>query len=513
MQAKFRSTAFLCLAGYVWSCALLAHADAHKSRATPLGVMIQRGAQLALWGVTDDNYAIYQDGPNLYATALLPGATRRFIANIGDKLAFVQTSGKVAFIWTDRPLTKLAGVSPLLIWTAASGAKLASSASMVATFGTAASPDSQQVLFITGADRDGTVGDLVLASPDLTRQRTLVSRVAVDYTNNACAPLLGFAGCAERSFAVAAYCRAGAQTATLTAAVRGTPTDLLENVAVPPRWSADASGEHFITSFADTRSVVSVDTRGSSRVLDDTPSYGAFLDGDGAVIEVVAQDPSQPGELRRIELGARPSVRTLAPITGSYYTSLHNGSGYYTDLPTAKDGKHLLYYNNVDPQLGLTDLWLIDLSSAPASPVTLAADLTATTFGELFTADSRYALYYKVDAATGNPALHAASSATDDREISDGYSAWNNYAATGSTISYLDHTNFDPNDTSPNAFPGSGAVLADLHSVDVAAHRLAPVLIARQAYAGYYPAYARKTVVFSWDRASDAAGIYLAWLP
>jgi hypothetical protein len=504
-------TIMLVTAGVMWPCALTTAQQRNVSLAIdrPQGVLIQPGQKLALLGVTDDEYAIYQDGTNLYATALVAGAHRSFVAEIGDRLPFVQIAGKVAFIWTDRPRNQLAGVSPLIVWTADAGPKSASARSMIATWGSAASRDGRQIMFITNVDANGAIGDLVSATPDLRQLRSLVTNIAVDYSGGTCVPFVGFAGHGPHSFPVADYCRAGAATATLTAFIPGA-TMSIDNVLPSSRWQADPAGKLFITSLADSRSVASVTARGNVSVLDPTPNFGAFLNRDGAVIEVAAQDASQVGELRRIELGPPPSIATLSSVGGAYYTSLTNGSGYYTDSPTSQNGKQLLYYDNVDPKTGLTDLKMIDVSRTPTQPVELVHDLTATTFGELFTEDSSHALYYVAD-PSGNLALYAASSAVDNRQISDGFSAWNNFAATGSRISYLDHAVIDPNDTSPNAFPSLGTVTADLHIIDVAAPRCEPWLLAKQAYAGYFPTQQRKSVVYSWDRVLELSGLYVAW--
>jgi hypothetical protein len=94
---------------------------------------IQSGAKLFVLGVTDDNYAIYQDGTTIYATALVPGARRHLIATTGSAIGvnhpLVFASGKVAFIYPDSDFSGTT-VSRLFVWTAAAGPKLAAAASL-----------------------------------------------------------------------------------------------------------------------------------------------------------------------------------------------------------------------------------------------------------------------------------------------------------------------------------------------------------------------------------------------
>src|SRR5689334_7515791 len=78
--------------------------------------------------------------------------SRRAPELIGDvpagNTAFVFQVGRVAFVWTnpDRTLPGF-GVSPLVIWSARTGAHLASPASAIGTLATSTNQDGDRVLF------------------------------------------------------------------------------------------------------------------------------------------------------------------------------------------------------------------------------------------------------------------------------------------------------------------------------------------------------------------------------
>src|SRR5262245_35372658 len=90
------------------------------------------GTGLLVLEVTDDNYAIYQDGTHVRAVSLFGGAPQDIGESPAGNTAFVYRVGKVAFAWTNpnRTLPNF-GVSPLVVWSAATGAHLASDSSAV----------------------------------------------------------------------------------------------------------------------------------------------------------------------------------------------------------------------------------------------------------------------------------------------------------------------------------------------------------------------------------------------
>src|SRR5262249_38599276 len=150
-----------------------------------------------LMGVTDDNFAIYQEGQTLYATALVPGARRQVVAEVpAGNVAQILQVGNVVMAWPnpDRSLPGF-GVSPLVIWSAIGGAHRISDASAVALVATDAGPANLQVLYTTNTTPDGLVGDLAIIDVfSALPPRTLLTHIKLDFPFGQCRPLAAFIG-------------------------------------------------------------------------------------------------------------------------------------------------------------------------------------------------------------------------------------------------------------------------------------------------------------------------------
>src|SRR5262249_542638 len=75
--------------------------EAVESAASALGAgrpeRLQAGTRLVVYGVTDDDQVIFQDGGAVYAAALHPGAERSLVAEVATQ-PIVLISGRVAFV-------------------------------------------------------------------------------------------------------------------------------------------------------------------------------------------------------------------------------------------------------------------------------------------------------------------------------------------------------------------------------------------------------------------------------
>ena len=367
-------------------------------RAGHEAVRLQAGTKLITYGVTDDDYVVYQDGPSLYATRLAPGAPRRLIADVGDQQPLVMVRGRVAFVWTQQFYFGAGGTSPLIVWTAAAGPKLAADSSIgsfISTRAVTLSPDGRQIIFIANVDSTGTIGDLVVASPDLSVRQTLVAGVNVDF-NGTCPPLAGF----DRRFAygranpVAAYCPAGATTATLSRWVSGVRTDLSTHLATAPRWSSDEGGHQFVSLAADTRAPIAISASGVTTVLEDTPALQAFIERDGTIV-ATSKTPNG-NEIHRFT-GQPPHQDVVAGIGSGVLFTGHFDEGFrqYSDTSASPDGKLLMYSTGSDPNTGLGDMNVVDLSTTPPRTRQLQPIGGSGVAFEIFTADSSHVLYYR----------------------------------------------------------------------------------------------------------------------
>jgi len=472
---------------------------------------LQAGTKLVTYGVTEDGFAIYQDGPTLYATALYPGAARRLVAQVGATQPTVLISGRVALIWTSQFYFGAGGVSPLVVWTAEAGPKLASTSSVVSFVGTgfaAVRPDSEQILFVTNASADGTVGDIVSATPDLRVVRTLITGANVNVIG-ACPPLVGFDGKPRPNgdargpapHPVIAQCPAGVTTATLSRWVDGRRRDLAQNLAPAPTWSSDTRGERFFTIVdAVARTPVVVSAEGAITVLENVPTARGFINFDGAILTRATLPAGR--ELHRIT-GASPRTEVVANLGNSTFFVGHHAEGFrqYTDMPTSRDGRLMLYGDVSDPQNGTTNLFLVDVSQVPPMPLPLQSDPVVLQSFELFTSDSTHGLYYKFDPTTGGLTLFAASLAGDNRAVSSGApTEVEHFALTGSLVAYSDN------------LVGTGIDLLDKTDIvlaDVGAAQIAPVTLAPEAYNLFFPTADRRAIVYTSDHDPNDSGLFI----
>jgi hypothetical protein len=516
MSARFLFLISAALTGCAPDSTAFDSEDRAALSAEPRTFLVQAGTQLLLWGVTDDNYAIYQDGTALYSTRLEHNAQRELIAELGGNTPFVLTDGEVAFVWTNYAPSGsiVAPVSPLIVWTAQGGPQLASMTSIVATLGVAVSGDSRQVAFIANATVDGTTGDLVSADSELSAPRLLAAGVSTDYntqgTPTNCRPFLGFAGPGRSAFPVAGYCEPGVTNATLSTWVDGVRTDLLTGLALPPLWHADPSGRFFLTTRASATSLnrgapIVVRDDGTPIVADDvvTSPFFVALNRDGSFFDIALSPTSR--ELRRV---TKNGATTIADLGTSFRLPfhIHNGQGgYFSDFRfVSKDGALLMYLSAINPATGTGNVSLLDVSGGSASPIGVSSNLDAVLSSQPYSADSSHGLFYVVDFNTGLGAFYAANLG-GARLLSDGAtSAFNNHPGRGSVVSFTERTQLN--------FTSFVFSTADVAVVDLARAEQSPVVIAEQAYLGHLPSHGGRGVVYTSDHDPGHRGLFLGKL-
>jgi hypothetical protein len=453
-------------------------------------LLVQPGSRLLLLEVTDDNYAIYQEGQSVYATALRASAPRQHIADVpGGNFAFVYRVGKVAFVWTDpdRSLPGF-GVSPLVIWSAASGAHLAAAASPIGTLATAASRNGEYVLFPSNGTPDGAIGDLEFATTDLATRSTLVAGVQMSFPVGPCRPLATFVG----DDPIAAYCPEGATVAQVSRWQDGERCDLVAEAATPPVLSIDPRGERLLTLLAGSRNPVTIDLQhpGPVELVAAVSASSSFLGVDRAAFYTTRTNAG--AELFRTR---RQVATKILELRG--FLAFTFGSRSLMQPPTSDDGQSILSFGSFDPNTGLVDVRL-SRTRGDRSMVTLEPQPVATLAGPPFTADSARAIYARItDLSTFFADLVVADAQTRQVYSTDVWS-WN-VGARG-IVSFNERAVFNPADPF--------FATADLSVVDTAQGQAQ--LIAPQAYVSYFPSHRGTRVVYATGQGSAPPGLYVA---
>ncbi len=478
-------------------------ADCVSSSSSELRVnrRIQAGTDLILLAVTDDDFALYQDGQTVYATRLKPNAQRTWVADVPEtNIAFPLQVGTVVFVWTN-PQRQLPGfgVSPLVLWTAAEGPRIISASSAVGLVATAASPDNSQILFTTNATPDGLRGDIAFAHTcNATSPTLLLQNIPLDFPSGLCRPLAGFAGLGSAAFPVVTYCAGTDTTATLSQWVGGIKSDLIANIATPLLFTLEANpqGNTFLVSLANG-SLVTVSAAGVVTPVDNVPRTRGFLTRNGTAVYGAPGTGGVGRELRLARAGQAP--QTVGPVTALYAGSYNRG-GYYRSRTASPNSKYALFGSTVDSATGLTDMKLLSINSGAGT--TLEASATASIGSEIFTADSDYALYFVVDVNTGLGPLFAGGP-NGSRQISTTALAADVLRGTGSIVSYAENPVFDPR----RQFLLSKA---DLMVADVSKPSKPPRLISAQASFFYLPSADREDVIYTSLTEGEGPGLYVA---
>jgi hypothetical protein len=439
--------------------------------------------------VTTDEHVLYQEGTEVYASALTEGSSRQRIASVpAGNLAFVWISGKVAFVWSNPERNKPGfGISPLWVWSAASGANFASESSPIGTYATSASADGQSVMYPTRGNY--TAGDLEVASVDLSSRTTIAAGIPMGFPNGPCRPWAAFLGKGGPARPVALYCRPGESTATLSSWKGGVQKDLLSGVATPPFFSADKSGNTLFTTLASpsTAVLVSLDAPDAPPVVvDQNVTRTGFISGD-SVVYIGIEGTQRPLKRFDVSTGERS---TLVPHIRGLSTTL-SGSNLITQPWGSPDGKKLSYIVNA-ANTGVDQNYVDMRGEHP--PVVV--DAQPRNYGNVpnFTADSRQFLLARPTSANGLAAVFAEGK-TGLRQFTDD-KAWNYAPATGSDVSYLD--NFDLSTST-----------GDLKVVDVSRATLEPRLIDTGVDANFLPSPDGRLLVYTRNGPGVTAGTYV----
>jgi hypothetical protein len=470
-------------------------------------VRLQRGSKLVLLGVTDDAHALVWDAGVVYATLLVPGAPRIRVADTAQP-PLTMIVGRVAMVWTAQPYFGALAPGPLVVWTAAHGAKRATEASWppalsFITAGAAISADGREVMFSANVSADGARGDLVRATSDLSSSTTLVAGASVSPFSG-CTPHVGFA---RPSFgdAVVSACAAGDLGHATLARWTGKTRRELTTQAMPSiPWTSDGDGEHIVTRLVD-RSSTAFNRDGTTTVVDARSSLG-WITPDGVVVNRVRADPSTViVERSTLDPLVTETVADVTTATGIMFAN-HLPQGIpqanLTPIPTSPDGSFYGGFNVLDPNTGLTDAYLVDLTTPGRAPIALRTTPDAIPSNEIATRNSSHMLYYTID-GTGNAVLNAGGRDGVSRQISTGTTTIAiHYGLHDSVLAYSD------NAISAVSDPQS---TTDIMIADLADPSRPPRVVARQAHDLFFPTRDRRFMVYTSD-VEAGGGLFVTYV-
>lgn len=464
--------------------------------------LVQAGERLVLLGVTSDNHALVQDGQTVYASELKPGARKQIVGTSPPGVvSFVYTVGKVAFVWTapNRQLSGF-GVSPLTVWSAATGARPAAAQSPIGTFTTSASEDGRYVMYTTRGTPDGSVGDIEFARTDMSERRTLVAQVPMAFPNGPCRPWGSFVGSGHRSHPVALFCEGGAATATLARwSSAGTArSTLLAEVLTQPFFRVSPDGRQFFTALAGTRTPVVVNDRGEVRRLEEgVLSRQGFFTSNNDVYYAARRSATSAAELRRASLRTGETSFVVDGLVGIH--TAQAGSDLIVNPPSSPDGRKLAYATAFDPATQLFDFRIADLVNASSRAAELATVISLT--GPVFSADSNYALYARIDdPSTGNAQLIAAG---PHGNVAIGAPSLQSHSPLrGARIAFNDNLVIDAADFFRSK--------ADLRVVNLSRPTRSMATVEAQAYLAFFPIKGGRELAYTTGQGRSGAGLYVA---
>ena len=464
--------------------------------------LVQPGAQQVLLGVTEDNFAVYQEGQVVYASKLERGARRIHVADVpGTNTAFPLQVGKVMFIWSN-PQQNVPGlgVSPLVLFAGEHGAQVISAQSAVGLVATGASDDSRQILFTTRASDDGQRGDLVLAQTRRPQEQTiLLENTTLGFPSAPCRPLAGFGGPALDSFVIAAHCAGSDTTATLSVWRHGHRRDLISGIRTPLPFFFDSDSElrKHVVSLADGN-LVEVEVSGDVTPIDTVAPTRGFVNR-AETLGYAAPNAAGTGAELRLSLRGHLPATAIGPFR-SFVVETYNRSGYWKRSPMSPDNRAVAYRSIVDPATGNTDFLFLDLVTGRSIALDPLPEVALTS--QNWTADSRFALFIKgVDPTTGSGPLLAGNE-HGVHQIGTSQTVFDTLRGFGSFISYQENIVFDP-----VVFSASRA---DLAVADAASPSAVPRVVSLQADINYFHSHAGRKIAFTSQTEPAGAGLYVA---
>ena len=343
-------------------------ADTHESGPPDEGVdaplmpgQLYRGL-VTLVGVTSDDFAIVTDPASdaLLAIPLAGGVAQAI--DVGSSAQIL--SGKVVFSF--KALDATSTVGTLTVWSASTGSKELSKTA-VYSVDTAASVDGSTILYVDNLDASRAHVDLMFARSDGSARKAIAagspfgSGCILDDPRPIGAQI------------IVALC-AGKTQQSLHVIDVATGSDRFLTGA-RSGWSVDDAGKLLfaVDDVSRDGKVVAVD--GSSRVtIESADAKRGVLTRDGT--QVLLSTTTDALKLSPTSTGAPAALG----LTGSFFSIL------------SPDSRSFVFWKAFGPTGVTTDLYLAPVA-APATAIALSAEPTSGNVADLFTRDSRFALY------------------------------------------------------------------------------------------------------------------------
>jgi hypothetical protein len=489
----------------------------------PSGRHIVSSMNVAIDGVTSDGYAIYTNTTTNMVFAAAIAGDAGAPAQLGRVFAsnpVIAISGRVVYYAS--PSEAGAAAGDLSVWTAATGSNLLSTGAYVPATGpwfASVSPDGSHIVYLDGATPTGAT--LTVATTDGNIKKPLIANV--DLTRSACRPAAVFAG----TSVVAAYCVLPSSDAGAAGGDASTDASLGGNADAGTRDAAPADGAwapgeggsppNFdvatIAAFTGSNfdpvpiatnvdSYFDVDQAGGQLLISSAGGLFVYPSAGGAVTPIDATGAAgtftkdgkdviyttNASALRRLRVASPPPITLVA-------------NGLSEILAVSPDENWILARNS---KMNLSfDLYLASATTAGgATP--LSAMPTADLFGDPFTADSRYVLFF-TNAANGNTGDFYVAPTMGGTPTKVTSNAWREYATAGTRGVVND--NYNTNGGS------SGNGIADIESFD-ATNPAGLKTLVTAADANFYASPRKDEIVYSWSCAqSSNAGIWVLSSP
>jgi hypothetical protein len=437
---------------------------------------------LTVIALTTDDQIAYTDGAALKTVPIAGGTPATVDSAVGldgNMIPAVRVRGKAVFSWSQTDNTTAGGIGVLTVWTPTTGAQVVAQTALISHV--QALPDGSRIIYTDNVNAAGTLVDIYVAKSDGTGKMLVVSGKSTDPS---CPPIVATSA---GKFLVS-YCEdagdAGVSGATIAQVdpTTGAATTLLSNVT--DFYSVDTAGDKVFA--IDMNGMAMVKTIGvtGATVIDSNASDG-FITNDGTAVVYATTS----GLLKR------SAVDVPAPLT-----LVSSGNVAAID-GVSSDQNYLVFSAMFDQQSGLYDMYLAKTGSA-GNGVTLLDTPTGSLYGDPFTSDDKYVVFYTdVDTTDFAGTLNAMLVKNVGMPVQLATRVWLSYHAGGDKFVF--------NDAYVSTMTGGTATLK---SIDLSNTNPAAVITSK-ADQDFFVSSDNTKVVFTHNAVKGKEGLYAAPIP
>lgn len=458
----------------------------------PTGMKLVSGAHF-LYGITPDNFAVGINLNNNNALSAVPvgGGNEQTISPGGWTMMIHKSA---VFDW--EAVDQATNVGQANVWRSATGTKAMPNGDLAVAGLGDCTADGAYVYYSGGSAVDGSSTDLYVAKSDGTGSMKVATGGKVDTTGDTSVCSTHAAFDAKNNL-IAIVCGKGDNGGDALVAIdpaTGKSTKLAGNVGI---WFVtDPNGKYVLANDNSGKlSLYPIDGSAAIAVDKDvTDNQAIFLQDGSAVLYITTG-----GALKRATVGMAPAPVTLVAANVAIFRRFNISREIKPAL--SPDDKFVIISNQYDDTTGIGDIFMAS-TSTPGMPTTLVADSSGEIFGDAFTMDSKFVLYYTKTAQIGSGLVGTfnAKPVAGGNAVEIGQKVWVSYNGTGSISGFND-----------NYKSGKGGIgdygTADLKIVDVASPANVKV-VALKGDAEFWPTADRKIFVFTSRVAPSTSGVY-----